>query len=29
MAITTADIKNGMTIELNGQLFQIVSFSTC
>jgi len=26
MAITTADIKNGMTIELNGQLFQIVSF---
>ncbi len=26
MAITTADIKNGLTIELNDQLFQIVSF---
>lgn len=26
MAITTADIKNGMTIEYNEQLFQIVSF---
>lgn len=26
MAITTADIKNGMTIEFNEQLFQIVSF---
>jgi len=26
MAITTADIKNGMTIEFNDQLFQIVSF---
>lgn len=26
MAITTADIKNGMTIEYNDQLFQIVSF---
>jgi len=26
MAITTADIKNGLTIEYNDQLFQIVSF---
>jgi len=26
MAITTADIKNGMTIEFNDQLFTIVSF---
>src|SRR5665647_397068 len=26
MAITTADIKNGLTIEFNEQLFQIVSF---
>jgi elongation factor P len=26
MAATTADIKNGLTIELNDQLFQIVSF---
>jgi len=26
MAITTADIKNGLTIEYNEQLFQIVSF---
>lgn len=26
MAITTADIKNGLTIELNEQLFQITSF---
>ena len=26
MAITTADIKNGLTIEFNDQLFQIVSF---
>jgi elongation factor P len=26
MAITTADIKNGMTIEFNDQLFQVVSF---
>lgn len=26
MAITTADIKNGMTIEFNDQFFQIVSF---
>jgi len=26
MAITTADIKNGLTIEFNDQFFQIVSF---